>query len=111
MKYRKSIIILSMAILLTFAGCSQGKEKGYLYEPKHMIRVDGKLYISTGKEIPVEMEDTAILGTVTSWVKSSEIPRKNGESNFSCEGAEYALFEDGLVVLLQNEWVFFEEKK
>jgi hypothetical protein len=39
---------------------------------------------------------------------SAEIPTENGQSNFGCAGAKYAYFEDGLAVLLNHEWVYFD---
>ncbi len=73
--------------------------------------VEGDIYLDTGKQMPVEMEDAAILGTITSSVEGSETPKQNGQSNFGCEGAPYAFLDDGLAVLLENEWVFFEKEK
>ncbi len=74
-----------------------------------MVMVNERIYMDTGKEITVEIDESAITGTITSSVKSTEIPVQNGESNFGNEGAQYALYDDSLVVLLQNKWIFFVE--
>ncbi|MFN7249731.1 MAG: hypothetical protein ACK4M9_02980 [Anaerobacillus sp.] len=101
-------LILCIFYLLSTVGCFQyGKEEG-LSDRRPMIMVNDKIYMDTGEEISVEIDVSAILGVITSSVKSTEIPTQHGESNFGNEGAQYAFFDDGLVVLLNNEWVFFE---
>ena len=71
--------------------------------------VEDGIYMDTGKQIAVEIDDSAILGSITSSVDAKEMPTQNGESNFGSEGAPYAFYDDGLVVMLQNEWFFFEK--
>ena len=73
-----------------------------------MLMVDGIIYLDTGKEIQTEIEDNQIVGTVQSTVEASAIPTQNGEGNFGSVGAEYARYEDGIVVKLDNKWFFFE---
>ena len=36
--------------------------------------VDGVIYLDTGKQMAVEMEESAFLGTITSSVDGSEMP-------------------------------------
>ena len=43
-----------------------------------------------------------------STVPLSEIPTKNGQSNFVSEGTAYAEYEDGIVALVDGKWVVFE---
>lgn len=75
-----------------------------------MLMVEGEIYLDTGKQMPVEIVESAILGVISSSVDGSEKPEQDGESNFGCEGAPYAYLDDGLAVLLDNEWVFFEKE-
>lgn len=75
-----------------------------------MIMVNNKIYMDTGREILVEINDNKALGAITSSVKSTEIPAHNGESNFGKEGAQYAFYNESLVVLLENKWILFEEE-
>lgn len=76
-----------------------------------MVCVEGVLYVDTGKAVPVEIDPSAILGTIGSSVDSSEIPTENGQSNFGSVGAEYAFCEDYLVVMLNDEWYRFDSEK
>jgi hypothetical protein len=101
-------VVLACCFLMT-AGCSPN-EPAEKWDRRPMVMVEGVIYMDTGKEMVVEIEDSAILGTIASSVEGSEMPAQNGQSNFGCEGASYAYLDDGLVVLLENEWVFFEKE-
>jgi hypothetical protein len=101
-------LILGTFYLLGIVGCFQNEKEEGLSDRRPMIMVNDKIYMDTGKEIAVEIDASAVLGLITSSVKSTEIPTQNGESNFGNEGAQYAFFDDGLIVLIQNEWLFFE---
>lgn len=105
------VLILCIFYLFGIAGCFVNEKEESLYDRRPMIMVNDKIYMDTGNEIPVEIDASAILGTITSSVKNTEIPTQNGESNFGNVGAQYAFYREGLVVLLQNEWIFFEEDK
>ena len=68
------------------------------------IFVDGTLYFSTDKEIAGKVDESAIRGTTT---YTDGIPDQEGETNFSREGTLYAVTADGVVVLIEEEWVLF----
>jgi len=72
-----------------------------------MIMVNGELYLDTGKQIPVEIDESAIIGEVSSSVDQSEKPTEEGQTNFVSIGSKYAHFEDNIVVLINDEWVLF----
>lgn len=75
-----------------------------------MIMVDDILYLDTGKEIAGNVDDSAVLGQITSAVDVSENPSEHGQCNFdSGVGAKYASYEEGMAVLLENKWFFFEK--
>lgn len=76
-----------------------------------MILVEDTLYLDANKVMSVEIDPSAIIGEITSSVDQSEQPTENGQSNFGYVGASYAYFEDGLAVLLNNEWCFFEKSQ
>ena len=102
-------LILCTFGFLGIVGCAlNGTEEG-LSDRRPMIMVNDKIYMDTGKEILVGIDDTKVLGTITSSVKSTEMSAQNGESNFGCEGVQYVFYDEGIVVLLQDKWVFFEE--
>lgn len=72
------------------------------------LMVNGTLYRSTGTQLPVEPDDSAIVGHVSSVVPLSQWPETEGQANFGEPDAPYALIEDGLIVLIDGEWTLFE---
>ncbi len=81
----------------------QGGDQGEQYP---VIMVDGVLYRSTGQPVPGEPAEEAIQ-TVTGYTNS--LPEADGQTNFSQDlTAQYAMTGQGLVVLMDNEWVLFE---
>lgn len=72
------------------------------------IMYEGSLYRTTGKAIPAEVDESAIVGEIGSVVPLSQLPTKNGEANFGQIGDPYAITIDGLLVIMGNEWVLFE---
>ena len=73
-----------------------------------MIMYKNNLYRTTGKQIPAEIDESAIVGYINSVVPLSQFPSNEGEANFGEVGDPYALTADGLLVLLNNEWTIFE---
>ena len=69
----------------------------------------GSLYRTTGKQIPAEVDDSAIVGYISSVVPLSQLPSNEGEANFGEVGAPYARTSDGLLVIMGHEWVLFEK--
>ena len=72
------------------------------------IMYKNNLYRTTGKQIPAEIDESAIVGYINSVVPLSQFPSNEGEANFGEVGDPYALTADGLLVLLNNEWTIFE---
>ncbi len=68
----------------------------------------GKLYRTTGKQIPAEIDESAIVGRINSVVPFSQLPSNEGEANFGEVGDPYAITSDGLLVIMGHEWVMFE---
>ncbi|MDD4834296.1 MAG: M56 family metallopeptidase [Lutispora sp.] len=75
-----------------------------------MIKVGDMLFLDTNKEISIEIGDSDIIGEVVSSVNQHEKPVENGQTNFGSIGSKYAYYDDGLVVLLKNKWIFFEKE-
>lgn len=102
-------VILASALIVGFAvdRVSDVIEK---WDRRPMIMVEGQIYMDTGKQIEVKIDASAILGTITSSVDGTQKPTQNGESNFGCEDAPYAYYNDGLVVLLEDRWTYFEKE-
>ena len=72
------------------------------------IMYKGGLYRTTGKAIPAEVDESAIVGEISSVVPLSQLPSKDGEANFGQIGDPYAITSDGLLVIMNHEWVLFE---
>ena len=72
------------------------------------IMYEGSLYKTTGKAIPAEVDESAIVGEISSVVPLSQLPTKDGEANFGQIGDPYAITSDGLLVIIGHEWVKFE---
>ena len=72
------------------------------------IMYEGSLYRTTGKAIPAEVDESAIVGEISSVVPLSQLPTKDGEANFGQIGDPYAITSHGLLVIIGHEWVKFE---
>ena len=73
-----------------------------------LIMYEGNLYRTTGKQIPAEVDGSAIVGYIKAVVPLSQLPSNEGEANFGQVGDPYALTRDGLLVIVNNEWTLFE---
>ena len=105
-----SSIILSILCILILAGCSK-KEQIVPDTPNAMVPsiiYQGSLYRTTGKQIPAEVDESAIVGEISSVVPLNQLPTKEGEANFGEIGDQYAITSDGLLVKMNNEWTLFE---
>lgn len=70
------------------------------------VMIDGQLYQTTGRQMPIEVEPS-VMEELSETVPSSQLPCKDGQSNWDEATVKYAFVEDGLVVLLGNEWTLF----
>lgn len=80
------------------------------WDLRPMLMHDGTIYLDTGKQIPAEIDDSSMLGEISSSVDSTKKPSENGQSNFGAVGAKYAAYEDDIVILLNNKWFIFEKE-
>jgi hypothetical protein len=72
------------------------------------IMIEDTLYLMSQKEKPViEIAESEYSGIVMSTVSLSEWPTENGQANIDVEGAPYAEYENGFVVLWNGEWTLF----
>ena len=93
------------AAILMLSGCAE-KEPNTPDVLVPAVMVEGQVYCTTG-----EVDESALLGKVSSVVPLSQWPEKEGEANFGETGAPYARTEDGLVVLVDQEWTLFTPKE
>lgn len=112
---RFNLIILLLFAMLSLIGCN--RDVATPETPNTMppsIMVDGELYSSTGKEMPGE-PDESVIKTVSSVVKSTELPSNEGEINVPAPNAKYAKINDYegeyVVVSLPSEWVRYDKRE
>lgn len=111
MKKNLSFLVLIIFFIITITACGNKEvEEKMLGDRIPMIMVEEHLYLDTGEKMPVEIDDMAIIGNITSEVAGSEIPTQNGQSNFGCVGSEYAYFDDGIAIMINNEWQYFRKE-
>lgn len=110
---KRSILVFlftTMICCLIFGSYLSKKPPKEFGDLRPMLKVEDVLYLDTGKEIPIEVGDSEIIGKVISSVAPSLKPTENGHTNFGSIGSKYAYYEENVVVLLNNEWVLFERE-
>ena len=106
------LIVVSIIIIIFIVGLitNPKSNEAITSDRRPMIMVNGELYLDTGKEVSVEIDESAIIGEINSSVGQSEKPTENDQSNFGLIGAKYAHFDDNIVVRINNKWVIFEKE-
>lgn len=127
----KKVVVIALAIVVCFAALfwftietnpESATRLGYASGPGKPIEVTpdipnamvpsivygGNLYRTTGKQIPAEVDESAIVGRISSVVPLSQLPSNEGEANFGEVGDPYAITSNGLLVIMGHEWVLFE---
>ncbi len=96
---KKLILFLAVAFCISLLTACSDTETDYAAA----IMVNGNIYYKTAIALPIEIDESAILGYTDSYTDT--FPKKDGETNFNRElGMPYARMEDGIVVLFENEW-------
>jgi hypothetical protein len=72
------------------------------------IMVDGLLYYYNGTTRNVILENEDYSGFVKTVVEETKYPADNDQINRPYKGAPYLKYEDGIVVLLDGYWGYFE---
>lgn len=85
---RLTAAILALMLVLSFVGCG---------EKENAVCIDNVTYYSTGKEVPVEPDESVI--------EYVEIPFGSSETGITA----FAMLEEGktLLCLIDHEWVEF----
>lgn len=93
------LLLLSVISIMTLTGCMTGVETDYAAA----IMVEGEIYLKTATAIPAEIDESGIIGYTKSYTET--FPKKDGQTNFSRKtGLPYARVEDGIAILIENEW-------
>lgn len=103
----KHLFTFLMVLSLLLAGCAKEPAPQMPNTMPSSVMIDGRLYQTTGKQMPGEA-DPSVIEEISEIIPSSQLPGEDGQSNFGEAGVKYAFTEDGLVVLLGNEWTLFE---
>ena len=106
---RHFAIILLLVSIFSLSGCHEEPSTPNALVPS--IMNNGEIYCTTGKQMPGEVAEDAIIGEITSIVSLSQWPEEEGQANFDILGAAYATTSDGLVVLVNDEWTLFEKRE
>lgn len=110
------IILIFLVSGLTFVGCGETAQdptetEGVPDVPNARVPCiihQGVVYCITDELIPdTEIDESMIVGEITSVVHGSESPTKDGEANFGEIGMPYALVPKGLAVQIDNVWRLF----
>lgn len=102
-KYVGTLLLIMIALGLS--GCQNEASTPNACVPSVMY--NGDIYCTTGKQLPGEVAENAIIGKITSTVSLSQWPEEDGQANFDGLDSSYAITSDGFVVLLDNEWTLF----
>lgn len=105
-KYVRTLFLIM--IVLELSGCQNKASTPNACVPSVMY--NGDIYCTTGKQLPGEVAENAIIGKITSTVSLSQWPEEDGQANFDGLDSPYAITSDGFVVLLDNEWTLFETR-
>ena len=82
-----------------------------LYDLIPMVRIDGRLYLDTGKESDITGRCGVMDGQITSTVEPFEKPTKDDQSNFGV-GYEYQFINDNSIDIYMNDkWIKFENRE
>ena len=100
-------LVLVLICILALIGCNKGTDTMYQLG----IVVDGVFYEKSYQPMPAEVDESAIVGYVKSYVDA--FPEENGETNISKDllNAPYAKVEGGIALLYQNEWYLYKPTK
>ncbi len=115
-----TLLILSIMVGLFIIGCDSHEDipivetpnsnhPDVLWDMHPSIVVDGELFFSTGKLLPISV-DESVIKTVSSVTSSHKLPSKEGEINFPFPDAKYAKINDTtayVVVMVDLDWERF----
>lgn len=72
-----------------------------------ILMVDNRLYCYTGEAVEADIEESDVLGKITSTVSRTEVPTENGQANIPFKGAPYARYGDDMIVFMNDGWILF----
>ena len=98
-KYLSLLLAITCVLLLTGCSFESHTESDY----PAAIMAEGSIYLKSATAMPIEIDESAIIGYTTSYTDT--YPAKDGETNFNRDlNMPYAKVEEGVAVLFENEW-------
>ncbi len=111
MKKMLAILLFLAYLFVMVTGYSKKPAQEDLkWDKRPMVMIDDSIYMDTNTEIFVDADNVDIIGTIISSVDGSELPAENAQSNFGCEGSEYAYYENNVIVKINGKWILFEQE-
>lgn len=77
-------------------------------EPVPALIYEGLLFKTSGEQSPVEPDESAVVGRISSVVPSGQWPQEDWQANFDAKDAPVAMMSGKLYVLWNQEWVRFK---
>lgn len=115
MKRVLPLIITLLGFVLIFAACQRHANDVAENTCPYALMHDDVLYYYTGEAIyeKIKITEDALLGRVTSVIPETSMPTLDGQANIDILDAPYMHYtpvEDGIIVLIDGEWVIFERR-
>lgn len=105
-KISKLVLVIGICMLI-FSGCE--KEENQSVTQIRTVRIDGSLYYDTGKESTLDAKCGTMDGEISSTVGQSQMPKKDGQSNFG-KGYGYQYVDENTInIFIQNKWITFSK--
>ena len=105
---KRGIFLLILLLVIIASGCTNKQEVNELSDLPPMIMVGNHLYLDTGKEVPIDLNDVKNRGKVHSSTLQHEKPTEDGQTNFGSIGSTYVEEGENIAVLLNGKWILFE---
>ena len=100
-----SFVLLCFIII---SGCTSNQEVQELSHLRPMVRVNDHLFLDTGKEISINLQDLEIAGEIISSTPQHEKPSENNQTNFGFIGSKFAYYGDDIVIFMKDKWILFD---
>jgi beta-lactamase regulating signal transducer with metallopeptidase domain len=85
----------------------ESKEDPGTEELPEVIQIEDELWVNTGGEVVVAVDEVEIIGEITSIIGRFEWPKENNQANFDIEGSSYGYYEDNMVIKIEDKWILF----
>lgn len=122
-----AVVITAVLLAVVLACCSAPKapqnqtlpsktntaeESAPLNDLRPMVRVNGKLYLDTGRESEITARCGVMDGEILSCVEPYQVPQQDNASNFGTGyGYQYGPDENTIEVWIDGKWMVFVQEE